>query len=32
MNTDTAKKITQQRHYFMEQFLKQFYGEYGGEF
>ena len=32
MNTDTGKKIAQQRHYFMEQFLKQFYGEWGGEF
>lgn len=31
MNTKTAKKIAQERHRFMEQFLKQFYAEWNGE-
>ena len=31
MNTETGKKIAQQRHLFMEQFLKQFYSEWNGE-
>lgn len=30
MNTDTAKKIAEQRHVFMEQFLGQFYAEWEG--
>lgn len=32
MNTETGKKIAQQRHQFMEEFLKQFYGEWEGKF
>jgi uncharacterized protein len=32
MNTETGKKIAQQRHYFMEEFLTQFYGEWEGKF
>ena len=31
MNTDTAKKIAQERHEFMELFLAQFYAEWSGE-
>lgn len=31
MNTETAKKIAQERHQFMEQFLEQFYGEWEGK-
>jgi len=30
MNTETAKKIAQERHRFMEQFLAQFYAEWNG--
>ncbi|GAA4275193.1 HD domain-containing protein [Aquimarina gracilis] len=32
MNTKTGKKLAQQRHVFMEQFLDQFYKEWEGEF
>ena len=31
MNTKTGKEIAQQRHYFMESFLSQFYAEWDGE-
>ena len=31
MNTETGKQIAQKRHNYMEQFLKQFYGEWNGE-
>ena len=31
MNTETGKKIAQQRHRFMETFLSQFYAEWDGE-
>jgi uncharacterized protein len=31
MNTETGKKIAQQRHYFMQDFLDQFYAEWNGE-
>ena len=31
MNTDSGKKITQERHHFMEKFLSQFYAEWDGE-
>lgn len=31
MNTDSAKKIAEQRHAFMETFLQQFYAEWKGE-
>lgn len=31
MNTQTGKKIAQQRHQFMETFLEQFYAEWNGE-
>lgn len=31
MNTATGKKIAEGRHYFMEDFLQQFYGEWNGE-
>jgi uncharacterized protein len=31
MNTTTGKKIAQERHEYMEGFLKQFYGEWEGE-
>jgi uncharacterized protein len=31
MNTETAKKIAQERHKFMELFLSQFYAEWDGE-
>src|SRR5690606_24730455 len=31
MNTDSAKKIAEQRHAFMETFLQQFYAEWEGE-
>ena len=30
MNTETGKKIAQQRHEFMEKFLEQFYKEWNG--
>lgn len=30
MHTETAKKIAQERHHFMEQFLEQFYAEWNG--
>jgi len=30
MNTDSAKKIAEHRHVFMEKFLKQFYDEWNG--
>ena len=30
LNTDTAKRIGEQRHRFMEQFLKQFFDEWNG--
>lgn len=29
MNTKTGKKLAQQRHGYMENFLKQFYREWG---
>ena len=31
MNTETGKRIAEQRHSFMVQFLDQFYAEWGGE-
>lgn len=31
MNTQTGKKIAQERHFFMEKFLSQFYAEWEGE-
>ena len=31
MNTDSGKKIAQERHFFMEKFLSQFYAEWDGE-
>jgi uncharacterized protein len=31
MNTKTGKKIAQERHKYMEEFLMQFYGEWNGE-
>ena len=31
MNTSTGKKIAEQRHQFMEQYLEQFYAEWNGE-
>ena len=31
MNTQTGKKIAEQRHLFMESFLSQFYAEWEGE-
>ena len=31
MNTDTGKRIAEQRHQFMETFLNQFYAEWNGE-
>ena len=31
MNTETGKKIAQERHQFMETFLEQFYSEWNGE-
>ena len=31
MNTETGKKIAEDRHVFMEQYLDQFYGEWNGE-
>lgn len=31
MHTKTAKKIAQERHFFMEHFLEQFYAEWNGE-
>ena len=31
MNTQTGKKIAEERHHFMETFLKQFYSEWGGK-
>lgn len=32
MNTESGKKIAQQRHAFMETFLEQFYNEWNGKF
>lgn len=32
MNTETGKKLAQQRHEFMKQFLKQFFAEWNGKF
>jgi uncharacterized protein len=29
MNTETGRKIAEERHQFMENFLKQFYEEWG---
>ena len=31
MNTETGRKIAQQRHLFMEDFLTQFYAEWNGK-
>ena len=31
MNTETGKKMAQDRHHFMETFLSQFYAEWDGE-
>ncbi len=31
INTETGKKIAQERHHFMESFLEQFYAEWDGE-
>ena len=31
MNTETGKRIAQERHAFMEAYLEQFYGEWNGE-
>ncbi len=31
MNTETGKKLAQERHHFMEKFLSQFYAEWDGE-
>lgn len=31
MNTETAKKLAEDRHYYMEQFLKQFHTEWNGQ-
>ena len=31
MNTDTGKKLAEERHQFMEQYLEQFYKEWNGE-
>jgi len=31
MNTQTGKRLAQQRHQYMEQFLEQFYAEWNGE-
>jgi uncharacterized protein len=31
MNTETGKKLAQERHRFMETFLSQFYAEWEGE-
>jgi uncharacterized protein len=31
MNTETGKKIAQERHYYMKTFLEQFYAEWNGE-
>ena len=31
MNTDTGRKLAEQRHRFMELYLEQFYGEWNGE-
>jgi len=31
MNTETGKQFAQQRHEFMEEYLKQFYEEWNGE-
>ncbi len=31
MNTETGRKIAEERHVFMELFLKQFYAEWNGE-
>ena len=31
MNTETARKIAQERHAYMEDFLTQFYAEWEGE-
>ena len=31
MNTKTGKKIAQERHSYMENFLSQFYSEWDGE-
>jgi uncharacterized protein len=32
MNTETGKKLAQRRHQYMEDFLRQFYGEWEGKF
>jgi uncharacterized protein len=31
MNTETGRKIAEERHVFMETFLKQFYAEWEGK-
>ena len=31
MNTDTARKIAEHRHFYMENFLEEFFEEWNGE-